>query len=135
MDDAGAVRGFEGLANLPEERRRLVRRELAAVAQPARQVRAVHVFLQHVEQPALRATEAINTDDARMTQPGHEAGLAFKPRRIARILPLHERRRQHLHGHRAAQRRLHGFEDGPHAAATEEFGKAELRQRGLQFLQ
>ena len=125
VDDAFVVGELERLADLRDDRQRLLGRQPPGLLDLA-QVAAVHEFHHQVMQRA-RLPEIMHGDDVRMVQAGQGAGFAVEPLGKAGVACCG--RRQDLQRHQPVQGRLPGLIDRAHAALADELKDFELGEQ------
>jgi hypothetical protein len=129
MNDVVVVRRFEGLGNLPRDRKRLVHGN-RPLRDPVRQRRPLDK-LHHKSRRPVRPLETVDRCDVGMIQRGKDFGFALEPSQA--LCTGRERIRKHFNGHGPLQVRVGSPIDFTHAARTNlgsDFIGAEPRARG-----
>ena len=114
VDEAGGVRGREGLEHGVEEDQRLRRGQRAVLPQDVAQGAARHVLHGQVDQPVVLAL-VVHGDDVAVRQPSGGLGLALEPRDeglVVREVGMHD-----LEGDDPVQAQVERLVDRRHAAA------------------
>jgi hypothetical protein len=118
VDNAGAVRGLEGRADLPGDGQRLVQLQ-APGGEPAGEGLAPKILEDDVGLTGGKGVEVEHLDDVGVPEPGGDLRLA--PETLQHLLAAGRRVEQHLHRDvLAGQSQVLGRPHRAHAAATDE---------------
>ena len=127
MDDAGAVRAVERVADLDRNRERFIDRKPRRSAQPVRERLAFEILEHQVVELAV-AADVVDGADVRIVQRGNRARFLLEA--LPRFRIGRERAGEHLDGDRAIEPGVARAVDLAHAARAErgdDFVRTETR--------